>query len=185
MSEWVKKSRDLSTQKIMQPINKTQLLHTRKSGYLSTKKNHTTFKKMQPQKNHNLTTTKNHATSKKSLNLPTKSHSTLWVSEKNNATSPPKTSRNLSSQELTQPLQSKKSRNLTTHKNKPNLKKNHATSPQKKHATSTKKSGNLSTQKSRNLFTQKHRATSPHKHHSTSQQKKSSNLSSKKHSQPL
>ena len=35
MSEWVKKSRNLSTQKIMQPINKMQLFHTKKSFFLA------------------------------------------------------------------------------------------------------------------------------------------------------
>ena len=113
MSEWVKKSRNLSTHK---------------KCYLSTKRNLSHKKIMQPQK--------------KSCNLSTKKSSNLvsqWV------------------RKITQPLHTKTSRNLSSHKNLCNLstQKNHAASPHKK---------------LRNL--QKNYATSPQDNHITSTHKK-------------
>ena len=161
-----KKSRKLSTKKIMQPP-----------------KNHSTSPQ---QKSCNL--------KKKSRNLSTKKvmQPREWVSEKNNATPAPK---NIMQPFLTKTLHTKITQPYHTQKIR-NFQKNHATSLQKKHADSTnKKLGNLFTKKSRhpcewvkksrNLSTQKHHATSPHKNPATSKQKKSRNLSSKKIAPPL
>ena len=181
MCEWGKKSCNLSTQKIRQPINQTQPIHTKKS--------------------HNLMSEwENNATSPpKNITQPllTKTH----------ATSPVKKSRNLTKQKITQPP--KNYATLTTKKMWPPNKKirqplttkirhpcqwqNHATSLQEnitpplhtKIMQPLVKENCATSQKIMQPLTNKNHATSPHKKLLTSKNKPSRWSSTNRQNPPL